>query len=70
VRNAGRPGAFRDLRDERILEFRRGRGVTVTGDAPRQSAVLTKARELVQLARRHGYRSDELLDLVERVAQT
>ena len=62
--------ALRDLRDEGLLEFRRGRGVTVTGEAPRQSAVLNKARELVQLARHHGYRPDEILAMVARIAET
>lgn len=57
--------ALRLLRDEGLLEFRRGRGVTVTGAAPRRSAVIQGARELVQLARREGYRRDELLKLIE-----
>ncbi len=36
--------ALRVLRDEGILEFRRGRGITVSG-TPEQSALLAKARE-------------------------
>jgi GntR family transcriptional regulator len=56
--------AFRDLRDEGLLEFRRGRGVTVTGTQP-QGAVHAGARELVELARRHGYRREELVRLIE-----
>lgn len=55
--------ALRDLRDEGLLDFRRGRGVTVTGTPP-QGAVHRHARELVELARRHGYRRDELLALI------
>src|SRR5881392_1337805 len=47
--------ALRVLRDEGLLEFRRGRGVTVTGIGPQRSAVVAKARELVALARRYGY---------------
>src|SRR6185503_8899792 len=46
--------ALRLLRDEGLLEFRRGRGVTVTGTAPR-GALVERARELVQFARQHGY---------------
>ena len=56
--------ALRDLRDEGLLDFRRGRGVTVTGTQP-QGAVHAQARELVELARRHGYRRDELVRLIE-----
>src|SRR6201988_4589042 len=40
--------ALRDLRDEGLLEFRRGRAIRVTG-TPERGLVLTKARELVQL---------------------
>src|ERR1700719_4385143 len=47
--------ALRALRDEGLLEFRRGRGITVAG-TPEQSAVFERAHELVRLARQHGYR--------------
>ena len=56
--------ALRDLRDEGLLEFRRGRGVTVAG-TPEQGAVVAKARELVRFARAHGYRREELIELIE-----
>jgi GntR family transcriptional regulator len=56
--------ALRILRDEGLLEFRRGRGITVVG-SPERGAVVAKARELVQLAHHHGYRRDELVDLIE-----
>jgi GntR family transcriptional regulator len=59
------PRALRQLRDEGLLEFRRGHGITVTGAAPRKSVVLTKAQELIQVARREGYRRDELLKLIQ-----
>ena len=59
--------ALRDLRDEGLLEFRRGRGVTVTG-TPQQGAVHTRARELVELARRHGYRREELIEIIETIS--
>jgi GntR family transcriptional regulator len=57
--------ALHALREEGILEFRRGRGITVVGDAPLRSALVSKAKELVTLARRQGYRHDELLALIE-----
>src|SRR5579864_6491746 len=56
--------ALRLLRDEGLLEFRRGRGVTVAG-TPERTAVLDKAHELLALARRHGYRRDELVRMLE-----
>ncbi len=57
--------ALRLLRDEGLLEFRRGRGVRVACDAVPKSIVLDKAQELIALARREGYRKDELLKLIE-----
>jgi GntR family transcriptional regulator len=56
--------ALRMLRDEGLLEFRRGRGVTVAG-TPEQGAVLERAKELLQFARRHGYRRDDLIEMLE-----
>jgi GntR family transcriptional regulator len=53
------------LRDEGLLEFRRGRGITVTG-TPERGVVLMKVHELVELSRKHGYRADELVQLVRR----
>ncbi len=47
------------------LEPRRGRGTTVAGRAPERSVVLTKARELAQVARREGSRRAELARLTE-----
>ncbi len=59
---------LRTLRDEGLLEFRRGRGVTVTGIGPERSALVAKARELVALARRCGYRPEELAEIIARVS--
>ena len=56
--------ALRLLRDEGLLEFRRGRGVTVAG-TPERGAVLARARELVEFARGQGYRREELIKLIE-----
>ena len=59
--------ALHQLRDEGLLEFRRGRGITVAGGAPQRSLVVAQARELVHLARRNGYRRDELIRIIEGV---
>lgn len=60
--------ALRSLRDEGLVEFRRGRGVTVCGNAADRSAVLEKARDLVRFSRHHGYRTDELLQIIQQVS--
>lgn len=59
--------ALRSLRDEGLLDFRRGRGITVAGSVER-GAVITRARELVDYARQHGYRRDELIKMIEDLA--
>jgi GntR family transcriptional regulator len=51
------------LRDEGLLEFRRGRGITVTGTV-RQGAVLTQVRGLVQFASQHGYQRSEVIQMI------
>jgi GntR family transcriptional regulator len=58
--------ALRLLRDEGLLEMGRGRAITVTGTAE-HGAVLARAKELIDFARRHGYRRDELITLMQRV---
>ncbi len=58
--------SLRLLREEGLLEFRRGRGIHVAG-TPEQGAVIARARELVRFARQQGYRTDELVRLIESV---
>jgi GntR family transcriptional regulator len=58
--------ALRDLRDEGLLEFRRGRGITVAG-TPEQGAVINQAKDLINFARKHGYRLDELVQIIHDV---
>ena len=58
--------ALRLLRDEGLLEFRRGRGISVAG-TPERGAVVKQARELVELARHHGYGTAELIQIIEGV---
>jgi GntR family transcriptional regulator len=59
--------SLRLLRDEGLLEFRRGRGISVAG-SPERGAVVQRARELVDFARRQGYRVDELIEIIEDLA--
>ncbi|MGD0198979.1 MAG: GntR family transcriptional regulator [Solirubrobacteraceae bacterium] len=56
--------ALRLLRDEGLLEFRRGHGIRVAG-TPERGAVIAEAIELVQLARQNGYNRAELLEIIE-----
>lgn len=58
--------ALRALRDEGLLEFRRGRGVTVAG-TPDRGAVVDRARQLVEFARLHGYKPEELASVIRRM---
>jgi GntR family transcriptional regulator len=55
--------AMHILRDEGLLEFTRGRGITVTG-TPEKSAVLSQVRELVEFARHQGYRREEVIEMI------
>ncbi len=52
------------LREEGLLEFRRGRGITVVG-TPQRGAVPARARELVEFARRHGLGRDEVIQMIQ-----
>ena len=58
--------ALRQLRDEGLLEFRRGRGITVTG-TPQHGAVVAQARQLLHFARTQGYKPDELIQIIEQL---
>jgi GntR family transcriptional regulator len=58
--------AMHELRDEGLLEFRQGRGITVAGTLER-GAVMTKVNELVAFARSQGYQSDELIAMIRTV---
>jgi len=57
--------AFQTLRDEGLLEIRRGRGTIVTGAAPLLAAHSDLARSLVSEARRAGLANSEIRQLVE-----
>jgi GntR family transcriptional regulator len=55
--------ALRLLRDEGLLEFRRGRGITVAGTAEK-GAVMAKLNELLRFARSQGYQPEELVAMI------
>ncbi len=58
--------ALRVLRDEGVIEMGRGRSTRVT-TRPDRAAVTLKLKELVELARRHGYRRDDLVEMLEQL---
>lgn len=58
--------SLRVLRDEGLLEFRRGRGISVAG-TPERGAVVQRARELISFARQQGYQLDELVEIIEQI---
>jgi DNA-binding transcriptional regulator YhcF (GntR family) len=58
---------LRVLRDEGLLEFRRGRGISVAGSLQR-GVLAERALDLVRLARAAGYSREELLRIVDRAA--
>ena len=61
--------ALHILREEGLLEFRRGRGVTVVG-TPEHGAVLARVKELLEFARRHGYQPAEVIQMIKDQAGT
>jgi GntR family transcriptional regulator len=56
--------ALHILREEGLVEFTRGRGITVTG-TPEKSAVVERVRELVEFARHRGYRQEDVIAMIE-----
>lgn len=57
--------AFQTLKDEGLLEVRRGRGTIVTGAAPKLASFATMAQRLVAEARRAGLSNTQIKKLVE-----
>lgn len=52
------------LREEGLLDFTRGRGIRVVG-TPQKSAVISRINELLEFARKQGYRTDEVVAIIE-----
>lgn len=57
--------AYRALRDEGVLEFRRGRGVRVADHARGNAVVEEAVSRLLNLAGENGYSRSELIHLIE-----
>jgi GntR family transcriptional regulator len=60
--------ALHVLREEGLLEFRRGRGITVAG-TPQRGAVVTQARNLIEFARQQGFGRAEVIQMIEDLPQ-
>ena len=56
--------ALHILRDEGLLDFQRGRGITVAG-TPERSAVVKRVRDLVDFCRTQGYRREDVIQMIE-----
>ncbi len=56
--------AMHILRNEGLVEFGRGSGITVSG-TPEKGAVLTRIRELLVFARTQGYQRDAVIAMIE-----
>ena len=56
--------ALHILRDEGLLDFQRGRGITVAG-TPQRGVVVKRIRELVEFCRLNGYRQDEIIQIIK-----
>ncbi len=65
--------AYRQLRADGLLEFRRGRGARVARGAQaargahEYAAVVDTARELVEAARSYGLQRNDLIQLIEEL---
>ena len=60
--------AYRQLRDDGVLEFRRGRGARVVSTGPNRSSLTEAVRALVDNARSQGYSRQDLIRIIEELA--
>ena len=56
--------ALHILREEGLLDFQRGRGITVAG-TPQLGVVVRRVSELIEFCRLQGYRRDEIIQMIE-----
>lgn len=59
--------AYRQLRDEGVLEFRRGRGARVMSAGPALSSVTEAARKLIATASEHGLGTNDLIRIIKEL---
>jgi GntR family transcriptional regulator len=59
--------AYRRLRDDGVLEFRRGRGATVRSGAEDVASITESTRRLLDLARRQGLSRADVIKLIEEM---
>lgn len=59
--------ALHMLREEGLLEFRRGRAITVAG-TPQLGAVLAQVRQLIEFAQQQGYGRAEIIQMIKELA--
>ncbi len=60
--------ALRDLRDEGVLEFRRGRGVSVLRPPDGREVLLRRSRELLEEADRYGFRPEDVIEIIKELS--
>ncbi len=58
--------ALRVLRDEGVIEMGRGRSIRVTAQ-PERGVVALKLKELIDVARQHGFQRDDLVAMLEEL---
>jgi len=56
--------ALHILRDEGLLDFQRGRGITVAG-TPERGAMIERVRALIEFGRTQGYQPQEIVQMIQ-----
>lgn len=59
--------AYRQLRDEGVLEFRRGRGARVASTGPARASVTEAAQTLIAVGRAHGLGQHDLIRIIQEL---
>ena len=59
--------ALHILKDEGTVDFTRGRGIRITG-GPDRSEVVKRVRDLLEFARKRGYRGKDIVEIIESVS--